>query len=339
MKEFVSHIDCLIKKYDCVIIPDFGGFVLSRNEASFASDGSVFPPKVTIGFNPDLKYNDGLLAESYMNMYSLSYDEACKRIGESVKRLQTMLDMDHPVKIGQLGKLTLTKDKRLLFTPNSDLTMIHPETFGLTVIQIKRLSDIEKEIIQRRHNGTVKRLLVGVGSVAAAVLVFFLASTPIEESPNTHKSSFMSDLVALTTNISQEAQASELLDPKTSETSSNTVVSASAAVSKQAVSPPKKIDTETIIRTSQSKSETLPAKKDEDKYFVIIGSSPSASAAQMFLSNFKKQGLSNLNILKSGNKNRIYVASFSNRSEADKYITIFKSRHIGFDDAWVYAKK
>ena len=62
MIELAQHIEALLLENDCVIIPGFGGFVAHLTPAVSVEEGNVFiPPIRTIGFNPQLRLNDGLL--------------------------------------------------------------------------------------------------------------------------------------------------------------------------------------------------------------------------------------------------------------------------------------
>ncbi|HEY9550751.1 MAG TPA: SPOR domain-containing protein, partial [Prevotella sp.] len=69
MLEIERHIEILLLNNDCVIIPGFGGFMAHHVEARFDEGDDVFlPPSRTVGFNPQLKLNDSLLAQSYIEV-------------------------------------------------------------------------------------------------------------------------------------------------------------------------------------------------------------------------------------------------------------------------------
>lgn len=321
MKEFVSHIDYLIQKHDCVIIPDFGGFVLSHEGASFMKDGSVLPPKITIGFNSQLKSNDGLLAESYMTMYSIPYDEACKRINEAVTRLNTILGMRHPVQMARLGKLFLDENGSLSFEPNDNLSVFHPETFGLGTVNLRRLSYIEEETTKVKRTVYLKRALVGVGAAAAAIIMFFVASTPVPQNVTTQKSSFFTDLIP---SVTERVDASENVEVK-KETSSVSV---------------REIEVDPVVSKVENMPETGIGKYKANavgdrNYFVIVGGATSGNEANNLMEKFREQGLE-VSAIKSRLRIRIYVASFSTREAAEDYLVSFKHSHPDMKDAWVH---
>ena len=77
MLRIVTHIERLLLVHDCVIVPKFGGFVLQAVPAVQHMEEHTFRPlRKEIGFNMTLQHNDGLLPESYMQMYAVSYRQA-----------------------------------------------------------------------------------------------------------------------------------------------------------------------------------------------------------------------------------------------------------------------
>lgn len=362
MKEFTSHIDYLIQKHDCVIIPDFGGFVLNREVAKIAPDGSIIPPRVTVGFNPDLKYNDGLLAESYMNAYSISYDIACKRVGDVVKRLNTILALRQPVQIGLLGKLSQGTDSRLIFDPNNNISASHAETFGLSTLDIKKLVDIQeirKISIVETKRSAYKKIFAGIGAAAAAVLVFFVTSTPIYENTSNavQKSGFFTDLISVSANHTNTSEATadvenplnvisstdkpNILTAEVEMSTAEVEVKKEEPIAKPATAPvvTQKADP---VKTSKVApvAETPKVKNaNSDRFFVIIGSAGSKSEADKALKIFKSQGYKDANVINSGDRNRIYIASFADKNQAEKYLVSFRKTNPKLNDAWVYTKR
>jgi hypothetical protein len=79
MIEIHRHIEILLLANDCVIVPDFGGFMAHHIPARYdADDLSFLPPLRTLGFNPQLRMNDSLLVQSYVEASDLSYAEALR---------------------------------------------------------------------------------------------------------------------------------------------------------------------------------------------------------------------------------------------------------------------
>ena len=58
-----NYINDLLYRYDCVIVPNFGGFITNIIGANVSAEKNTFyPPKKQITFNVYLQHNDGLLA-------------------------------------------------------------------------------------------------------------------------------------------------------------------------------------------------------------------------------------------------------------------------------------
>ena len=75
------HISNLLYDHDCVIVPSFGGFLVSYQPAQLQSiQHTFYPPSKKIAFNVFLKNNDGLLANFIAHKESLTYAEALKGI-------------------------------------------------------------------------------------------------------------------------------------------------------------------------------------------------------------------------------------------------------------------
>ena len=80
MIELAQHIEALLLENDCVIVPNFGGFV-----AHYVKEENLFlPPTRIIGFNSQLKLNDGVLVQSYMSAHDTSFADATRMVEKEV---------------------------------------------------------------------------------------------------------------------------------------------------------------------------------------------------------------------------------------------------------------
>ena len=63
MMTIANYLKDLLYRYDCVIVPNFGGFITNNTSAQIhRSTHTFYPPSKQVGFNVNLSYNDGLLA-------------------------------------------------------------------------------------------------------------------------------------------------------------------------------------------------------------------------------------------------------------------------------------
>lgn len=128
MQKLENHIENLLRKHDFVIIPAFGGFVASEKPAQM-ENGYLLPPTRTVGFNPDLNYNDGLLAQEVAKGEGISLKEANAYIKESVEKLNnTLVNFKH-LSFANIGIFQFNNDK-VSFEPykTNDLLI---DSFGL----------------------------------------------------------------------------------------------------------------------------------------------------------------------------------------------------------------
>ena len=76
-----NYISDLLYRYECVIVPKFGGFVTNNKSARIdGSNHTIFPPYKQITFNAHLTNNDGLLANYIASVDHISYECAVNYI-------------------------------------------------------------------------------------------------------------------------------------------------------------------------------------------------------------------------------------------------------------------
>ena len=129
--ELERHIEILLLDNDCVIVPDLGGFMTHHVDARYIEEEQAFlPPLRTLGFNPQLKINDSLLAQSYVEAYDISYPDALQRIEDEVNELKQRLQNDGKYELNDIGTLELNEDGNYVFTP-CEAGILTPELYGL----------------------------------------------------------------------------------------------------------------------------------------------------------------------------------------------------------------
>ena len=109
-----NYINDLLYRYDCVIVPNFGGFVTHRIGAKLNSDSHTFyPPTKQIAFNSHLKHNDGLLTNYIASAEQISFEKAASAISLSVLNWQNELKTN-AFQLDNLGTIVLKKNKLFL---------------------------------------------------------------------------------------------------------------------------------------------------------------------------------------------------------------------------------
>ena len=145
MNEIARHIHHLLQENDCVIVPDFGGFIAHYNAAKIVeTDAQMLPPSREIAFNPLLKLNDGLLSQSYMKTYHTSFSEANLRISRAVKQLTRCLHENGSVFLPEIGELRFNIHQTYEFFPEDD-KVISPSLYGLETFEMPTLQALKAQ--------------------------------------------------------------------------------------------------------------------------------------------------------------------------------------------------
>ena len=195
MIELAQHIEVLLLENDCVIVPGLGGFVAHYTPAMRAVEENTFlPPTRIIGFNPQLKMNDGLLVQSYMAVYGTDFSDATKIVDKSVEELLALLHEDGKVDLPNVGELRYSIHDTYDFVPY-DNKITTPYLYGLDSFEMQELAAISKpyedkvipfvpvvrEEKKRKYEIRINpSYLTNAVAMIAIVALFFFLSTPIE---------------------------------------------------------------------------------------------------------------------------------------------------------------
>jgi len=127
-----NHINELLLKHNCVIVPDLGAFISAYKPASINPINHKFsPPSQDIVFNSMLTYNDGLLAKHIAEKYNISFSDAIEIININVKKIYNQLINNNKITLDQLGTLIIDKEGNISFKPENSY-LNQSVSFGLT---------------------------------------------------------------------------------------------------------------------------------------------------------------------------------------------------------------
>lgn len=142
VNELKRHIEILLLSNDCVIVPEFGGFMAHHVDARYDGRDNMFlPPLRTIGFNPQLTMNDSLLALSYVEAYDISYPEALNRIADEVAEIKQTLENTGRFELNDIGTIILNENGNYTFEP-CEAGILTPELYGLGGFDMLPLAQI-----------------------------------------------------------------------------------------------------------------------------------------------------------------------------------------------------
>lgn len=138
----------LLFKHDCVIVPDFGGFV-ARNYSSNFNKGSnvLYPQSKHILFNKNLIHNDGLLISALMQKNNLTISDSSKQIEDYKNYIQSLLSAKKRFELDNIGLLYIDTENTLRFEPKIDVNFLL-DSFGFEpIIANELVIEPEKTIL------------------------------------------------------------------------------------------------------------------------------------------------------------------------------------------------
>jgi hypothetical protein len=128
-----NYITDLLYRYECVIVPGFGGFVTNSIGAKLNSVSHSFDaPTKQIAFNSHLKHNDGLLANYIASTAQISFEEASTTISIAVQKWQKELQSTK-IQLENLGVISLNENQQIIFEPNKEINFL-TASFGLSSV-------------------------------------------------------------------------------------------------------------------------------------------------------------------------------------------------------------
>ena len=136
----ISH---LLYYNDCVILPNFGAFVL-KSKSAYIEDNEFFPPSKYVSFNSMLNDNDGLLAKFISEERKISYKKSLKLISDEVKVLNEKLSEDLIFDTEYLGIFELKEKNTLIFNPDFSINF-DSSVFGLNSFVRKPIINISSK--------------------------------------------------------------------------------------------------------------------------------------------------------------------------------------------------
>lgn len=351
--ELERHIEILLLSNDCVIVPDLGGFMAHHVDARYDEENGVFlPPLRTLGFNPQLKLNDSLLAQSYVECYDISYPEALRRIEEEVSELRQHLDNEGYYELNDLGVLSLNADGRLEFEP-CEAGILTPSFYGLSTFEMQPLHPAAKSRKRATHvplpatvNGTNTLLNQQLAADEAE-------ETADEERAITIKMSWVRNAVAIaaaviaffvmTIPVSNSELQGDMMVSKTSLAIINKDTSLKVArIDKEAVRRAI-VERDTTIRQQavkqeSAKADTATATAPTTSFTIVLASQVTKKNATEFVNQLHKAGLQEARVFTRNNIVRVVCGSYPTQGAA--YSGMGQVRKSGLvNDAWVMKLK
>ncbi len=182
MKNPETYISSLLELNDCVVIPDFGGFVLNETKSGFTDNiHKLDPPGKRPSFNRNLNVNDGLLANHIAKETGISYSESLVEIKNAVEDWKNRLSTGNILHFDQVGVLSMNGEQKILFEPDQNKNYLR-SSFGFYPLVLKPIEKQNQPKIfalpsntesERSNGGRMIRRTVAISAVAASLIFAF----------------------------------------------------------------------------------------------------------------------------------------------------------------------
>lgn len=349
-----NHIKELLFEQDCVVIPDFGGFVTNFDCAKVDPTNRFFtPPQKWLAFNSLLKNDDGLLSNYIATEEGISREQANVKVKAFVEETKRFISFDKSYTIEGLGTFSQNEENKIQFQPKVSNNFFS-ESFGMESIFLKKVefSSQELQVVHTppvASNSTIQQVFASKDREPMAEVM------EDENAVIKRKSKFSRVLPAIYGLLGTAVLVSALYlydNPKANLSSLNPFQS------QNIVKPVDKPEIQKVVIAKPIIDETIKAKpfeetaepapvietkktiiESEKRFFVITGSFESKKNAQKLVNTLKNKGFEDaMLIFPNRNEKLIKVSAggFTNEYEADaEALKVNKSTS---QSTWIYKK-
>jgi len=155
MKSLEDILIELLQKHECVVVPAFGGFIAKQKSAfvDFES-GLIHPPFREIGFNIQLRSNDGLLVNQFAAEYQLDYTASLDTVAQQVTTWNESLRQGKQLSIPKIGNFKKDLEGNIQFEQDRSFNLLM-SAYGLELVGFipakPLVSEGEKEVKNNRQ--------------------------------------------------------------------------------------------------------------------------------------------------------------------------------------------
>jgi len=136
----------LLVHHNCVIIPEFGGFISKRVSSTIDYDrGVVIPPSKHVLFNKFLVANDGLLISSFVKLNKGSYEDVKSELTRFVSEMDIKLSKGEEIVFKNIGTLTRSDSGIYSFIQDKSYNLL-ADAYGLKELEFVASSDVEEKV-------------------------------------------------------------------------------------------------------------------------------------------------------------------------------------------------
>lgn len=324
MIDLGRHIEVLLLSNDCVIVPNFGGFMAHRIDAAYdEADCNFVPPLRTLGFNSKLRMNDSLLVQSYIEAYDISYPEALRRIESEVVELKQHIANDGRYELSGIGQIVLNDSGKYIFEP-CEAGVLTPSLYGLGTFEMKAVG---------RHKSKAKAkksALFGEANQHTARLVNLLHEGKDAKSVRpTRKESLKVNMLRNVAAACLLVVAFFLFPSQISNQQSGSVLQSNVETGLLKVMMPQAVTIQPTVKTKTENTTTA-----ESYYCLVLASQVTQNNAEIFAKELNAKGIAARTLQLKGQSNKVVYGQFEKESDAYRALNQLRSNNT-FSQAWV----
>ncbi|BBE17927.1 hypothetical protein AQPE_2086 [Aquipluma nitroreducens] len=301
--EISQYIKELLLLNDCVIIPEFGGFVANYKPATIENN-QFFPPTKEIAFNNKLISNDGLLINYISEAEGIDYFNAKQKLDSFVEETMLNLERNRNVYFDSVGYLHYDSRENLQFEPQLKQNLL-VESYGLQNFSYEKLyqRQMPKPAIKVEYREPVPVIFQQRKLKKLAIAIPLLIAMALIPMKKNNEYLSKSDMGLWETLIQS--------------------------------TPTAPIQTQEQNLTEKSINVTTAPEIEQLKYFIIGGSFKSEENADKYIQQLKEQGYNGQNLGVFKGLNRVAIKGFSTMDEAQKELNSLLSKNPA-SGVWIH---
>ena len=315
MNKPVEHyISELLFLHDCIILPEFGGFVSNPQSAKLNKiTGVLTPPSKKILFNTNLKTNDGLLTTHISNKENVSQDVAKNEVENYITKITDKLNDSKVLRIEKIGLFTLGKEGNVVFLQDSS-NNYSLDAFGMKATHNKVV--VRGVIVEEKVVATIKTIRTHSNSPrtflrAAAVIIPLVVLSCLTISQQDNINNIYTQMAGL-----NPFETTALVEPVGE------------------LIPEIKIEIEATPIAEVIEENVTPVIISQKTYYIIAGAFAEQKNANRMLAKLNTWNY-NAEIIESDNLLRVSYNSFYNREKAVLALNKIKREN---PEAWLLTK-
>ena len=326
-----KYISELLFQNDCVIVPDFGGFICNDTPSEInEKTNSITPPSKHILFNVNLKSNDGLLITHIAKKENISQNEAKNEVYKFSNDCNNKLSTSKILRLDKIGLFTLSNEKNVFFIQDKS-TNYRTDSFGLNTTYPKKIKRVVSTTDEIKNNTKIiksefetKKLVLKAAAVLIPLITFAFISLTQQD-----KITSMYDQMASLSPFENKQKTVDYKNKKIDKKDTNIKVD-----KVQNSDVIKQLDNKATKEENLEKKLPINSIEKHNNYYIIAGAFAEKKNAIKMQKKLNKWNYKS-EILSGGRLIRVSYNSFKSRDEAVVALNSIRKEN---PEAWLLSK-